>query len=146
MNPRTLHLLGHALVLTVGAAALASCSTVSALEVSTGTCFSLPEGETVTSVTAVDCTEAHDAQVVGTTTLDAQSLPSADDLDTRAQAFCTDAFAQWVGTSYAKSSLDLLWWVPTSDSWNRAGDRGITCVAVTSDRSDVTESFEDSGL
>lgn len=146
MDTRTLHLLGPALVVSAGVVGLAACSNVSALEATTGTCFSLPEGQTVTSVKSVDCSRAHDAQVVATTTVDAESMPSSGELDEEAKTFCTGAFADFVGTSYAQSSLDLLWWVPTEDSWERVGDRGITCVAVTPDRTDVTVSFEDSGL
>lgn len=146
MDTRTTHLLGPALVLAVGFSGLAACTNVSALEAAPGTCFSLPEEQTVTSVESVDCSRAHDAQVVATTTVDAESMPSSQDLDEEAEAFCTGAFAGFVGTSYARSSLDLLWWVPTEDSWKRAGDRGITCIAVTPDRSEVTATFEDSGL
>lgn len=135
-----------ALVLVVGVATLAGCSNVSALEAKVGTCFTLPGGETVASVKAVDCSTPHDAQVIATTTLDSPSMPSTQDLDRRAQEFCTEAFGTWVGVPYATSSLDLQWWVPTRDSWDRAGDRGITCIAVTPDHSDVSTSFEGSKL
>lgn len=146
VSARTHHLLRLALVVPAGAVAIGACSNVSALEAQPGTCFTLPEGQTVTSVESLDCTHAHDAQVIATTTLDAQSLPSSADLDDEARTFCTEAFADFVGVPYARSSLDLLWWVPTEDSWRRVGDRGITCVAVTPDRSQVSVSFADSGL
>lgn len=93
-------------------------------------CFDDPQlqGRTVDNLHLVDCTEAHDAEVIDI--LDFSSLrtfPGKQSLATKA-ADCSDSFASYVGVAPAKSQLALTYYYPTEDGWQDPGSRVITCV------------------
>ena len=131
---------------TTAAGLLTSCTTTSVLALRTGDCLVNPQGDTITEVTRRDCSEPHDAEVIGTSTVTADELPDQASLDAQARQDCLAAFADYIGRSYEDSDLELRWWVPTQESWDQADDRSITCLALTPDGSDLTESVRDSQL
>jgi hypothetical protein len=134
-------------VLAAGAL-VGGCSSTSALALKEGDCFLYPdEGDTeISDVTTKACTEEHDAEIIGVTTVDGDEMPQSDALDAQAQDDCLAAFQDYVGTAYEDSTLGLTWLVPTQDSWDKADDREIVCVALTSDGSSLTSSVKDSRL
>lgn len=92
----------------------------------------------------VDCSTPHDAEVVGTFRLtQTGDFPGASALRTEAQAQCPVLFAAYVGIEFGASRLDILPLVPTDASW-RTGDRGVACLAVTTDGSRRTGSVKGS--
>lgn len=144
----------HALIslTAVGLIGLASllggCSTTSALALEEGDCMVSPtdDSDEISNVTTTVCTDEHDAEVIGVTTIDGDTLPDSDALDAQAQTDCLSAFSSYVGSDYETSSLDLTWMVPTQDSWDKAHDREIVCVAVSGDGSSLTQSVKGSQL
>ncbi len=127
------------------AAAGAALTSVPATRVSyaTGTCLNgiAPGIDLVSQApTTVDCSTAHDAEVVGTYNADpAPSYPGESSLMTSAAYQCPTLFKDYVGTDFGSSKLDILPVVPTEIAW-AAGTREISCVAITTDGSKLTGS------
>jgi hypothetical protein len=112
-----------------------------------GSCVNgIGEGRNVTtdSTRAVDCTKAHDNEIVGSVTHPgAASYPGQPALMQYGEAPCLTAFEQYVGVDFQSSSLDMLLVVPTDATWLK-GDRLISCVVVMRDGSRLTGSVRDS--
>lgn len=112
------------------------CSSTSVMSLSTGDCLAVPSGTSGTSVTEVrvlPCDRSHGAEVIGTSVVEGDTMPSTDDLDARAQEDCLAEFEKYVGIAYSGSELGLTWMVPTEESWRDSGDRTITCLALAPD-------------
>lgn len=122
-----------------------ACTQQLTLNLSPGDCLVLPDSNNIASVTTTACSEAHNAEVVGTSAISAPSLPSPDELESQAQTQCTAAFESYVGVPATASAMELMWLLPTDASW-KTGDRAITCLAVSPDKQDITQSLKDSGL
>ncbi|MCK9796115.1 septum formation family protein [Isoptericola sp. 4D.3] len=109
-------------------------------------CIAVPEDLTdVRNVEHLDCADPHDAEVVGVRELTEASYPGLAEVETRAEEFCYDAFAEYVGTEYDSSTLSMGYFYPTARSW-LIGDRQISCWAEHADLSPLTGSVADSGL
>lgn len=139
--PRRLGVLASgALLLTAG---LAACSSVATAEV--GTCTNLDDlsGE-ITEIPAVDCESSHDAEVYHVAALDDGDYPGDDEIEQTSDQLCYDAFEPYVGAAYEESELE--YWVipPNEETWTKADDREVICVAGSSEP--VEESFSGSGL
>lgn len=100
--------------------------------------------DNVTEIPTVDCTEAHDAQVVGKFDLEDGDYPGEDAIVTAADEGCMEEFESFIGAAYADSSLELSRIYPTEETWNQADDREVLCIAVSAE--DATESWESSGI
>ncbi|MBW8172591.1 septum formation family protein [Ornithinimicrobium sp. Arc0846-15] len=134
-----------ALSLAAAAAlALSACST-SAPTAEIGDCMDYAglTGE-VSELPTLDCTEAHDAQVIHKFDLPDGDFPTEDEYVAALEAECLPAFESFVGVSYEESSLFISDLSPQEEGWD-AGDRETICIAYTED-ADVTESFEGSNL
>lgn len=139
-------------LLTVGSAAvvLGACSG-SVLELKTGDCVGMPANVDLTStddfelssVDTVACDQEHDAEVVGTTTLEDGDFPGQDALWDEGADFCLSAFSDYVGSTYEESSLEIIPLLPTEDGWNRVDDRTIACLAYLPGEK-ISESFKGS--
>jgi Septum formation len=109
----------------------------------TGTCLDgiAPGIDLVSQApTTVDCSTAHDAEVVGTYNADpAPSYPGESILQTSAAYQCPTLFKSYVGIDFGSSKLDILPVVPTEIAW-AAGTREISCLALTTDGSKLTGS------
>ena len=114
---------------------------------STGTCLDgIGPGIDLVSQapTSVDCSTAHDGEVVGTYNVDsAAAYPGESSLTTSAADQCPALFASYVGIDFSASRLDILPVVPTQIAW-AAGTREISCVAITTDTSKLTGSVKGS--
>lgn len=127
---------------------LSACSSTTVFDLKPGDCVNFPSSgftdeSEVTSVKKVECSEEHDAQIVGEFDSKATEFPGMEALEGEAQEFCPGAFEQFVGIPLGESSLDLYPLTPTEDSWNKADDRKIQCMAVDPSGR-VSESFEGS--
>ena len=131
--------------LSVLCVTLAGCSTVSAMNLEVGQCVSVPAQEATASVSRVDCTAAHQAEVVAVLDIPTDTLPPVSELDIRATSECAAAFESYVGISQEDSALSIFWLRPSVDSWE-AGDHAITCLAQRSDGTDLTASIRDSRM
>lgn len=101
------------------------------------------EGE-VTQIPTVDCTEEHDAQVVHAFDMPEGDYPSDEEWATVIEEGCLEGFEEFIGISYADSSLSVRDLSPTQESWE-ADDRQVLCVAFT-EAEPATESFEDAKI
>lgn len=97
----------------------------------------------LTDFPTVDCSEAHDMQVIGKFDLADGDYPGEDAITEEANAGCADAWTDFVGISYEETTLPLAqisYAYPTPETWDKADDREILCLAIASE--DVTESWE----
>lgn len=98
----------------------------------------------VTEIPTVDCSEAHDAQVVGKFDLDDGDFPGTDAVQSAAEEGCMSEFESFIGAAYADSSLEVSYVYPTEQTWDQANDREVICFAISAE--DATESWEGSGI
>jgi hypothetical protein len=54
--------------------------------------------------------------------------PSDDQLSAFVEQECVGAFATYVGLSYDTSTLDVVYFTPSSDAW-KSRDRSVQCAA-----------------
>ena len=131
-----------AAVLIAAGLLLAGCSTpggtatptptgapeVDVLDLAVGDCLDTHGKPGITrTVPVVDCTLEHDSEAYAQTVLDEAEFPGDEAVRARAQAECTEAFADFAGVEYDASSLDYAYYFPTSGSW-AGGDRRILCL------------------
>ncbi|MDO5720550.1 MAG: septum formation family protein [Actinomycetaceae bacterium] len=150
--------IGFPLVVATIALLAAGCSST-VFDLETGNCLNFPDdtdinqGFELSTVDIVECTESHQAEVVGTLRVSDNDFPDVEKdafpgqaaLEEKANDTCLTSFNSYVGTDYDSSELDLFPLTPTEESWNKADDRTIVCVAVNMNN-EVSESFKDSGL
>lgn len=128
-------------------ASLAACgSQVATAEVGACVNTSDMEGEEITEIPTVDCSEEHDAQVFHVFDLEDGDFPGDEAVDAAADEGCLGQFETFVGTPYEESALDYAYIQPTQETWDQADDREILCVMFAMDGSTTTESYEGSGL
>lgn len=102
------------------------------------------DGE-ITEIPTVDCTESHDAQVVGKFELADGDFPGTEAVDTEAETQCVELFSEYVGIPWEESSVPNLSWIPPSEeTWDQAGDREVICIAVLDEP--TTESLEGAAI
>ena len=96
-----------------------------------GACLAFPAdvGEEIAAFPRVDCAEPHSHEVFAVVESEQASYPGFEALEAEAQVACLEAFEPYVGISPFDSELFYEWIVPTLDSWDRADDRQIVCVA-----------------
>lgn len=95
-----------------------------------GACVDLDEGGGRSQVVIVECADPHDAELYEVTTIegdDTSEFPGGEALLGQARADCDRTFTDYVGRSYAESSLDVVFLVPTPETWS-VGDRSILCL------------------
>ncbi|MFV0459924.1 MAG: septum formation family protein [Actinomycetales bacterium] len=100
----------------------------------------------VDEVDSVECSEPHAAEVFASITAQStadspDTYPGKDDLERQAGA-CAARFADFIGKPYEESDLEITYFHPTEDSWDR-GDRQILCI-VSVPTGTVTGSLEGS--
>ncbi|GII54069.1 hypothetical protein Pth03_24580 [Planotetraspora thailandica] len=89
----------------------------------------LANGEVATSVTAVPCTQPHDAEVIANVALPAGDWPGVDATHQEARSICEQQVAQKLANSPMLDRLRILDLFPHNKA---AWDRGnpITCLVV----------------
>jgi hypothetical protein len=95
-----------------------------------GDCFNLKdeEADSVTDVDAKPCADSHRYELYHVASLEAGDYPSADQLSGFAEQECVGAFADYVGLTYDTSTLEVVYFTPSSDAWD-GGDRSVQCAA-----------------
>ena len=96
-----------------------------------GACLAFPAdvGAEITAFPRVDCAEPHTHEVFAVIESAQQTYPGFEALEAEAQVACMSEFEPYVGVDPFDSDLFYEWIVPTLDSWDRADDRQIVCVA-----------------
>lgn len=86
------------------------------------------EGDVVSTVPIVACTESHDSEVYASHDLDGVEFPGDAALDAALAEFCQgEAFEDFVGIPWLESELETSGFYPTESSWAN-GDRELLCV------------------
>lgn len=94
---------------------------------------STDEMEEVEHFDAIPCDQPHAGEVILVEEdffAAKDSLPSQEELGQQSQERCVAAVEEYTGEPYESSPHDVLWVVPTPESWD-ADDRGLTCIGVT---------------
>ncbi|MEL7977342.1 septum formation family protein [Isoptericola sp. F-RaC21] len=111
-----------------------------------GDCFELPTDATdLTGIVAIDCASPHGAEMVGVDELTDAEYPGEESVVATTEDFCFEQFADYVGTDYDASQLDMMYLYPTDASWS-FGDRRLMCWAQNPDGSPLEGSVQGSGL
>jgi hypothetical protein len=107
-----------------------------------GDCFDLkdPTDEEVADVEAKPCNEPHEFEMFLITTLPDGEYPDETTFVGYLERECLPAFAEYVGTSYEQSRLDIYWLTPTEPGWG-AGDREMQCAVFDPIDEELTESM-----
>lgn len=92
---------------------------------------------------AVDCDEAHGAQVVGVFDHDGDDFPGDAAISEEANEQCAELFEDFVGAPVQETSLTFGAINPTEETWNEADDRETICVVQSADGGDLDQSVED---
>ena len=120
----------------------------SVFELPVGTCrnSSAVADEEVSSVTTVECSSAHDAEVYADGQVTGySSYPGDSSIQAAAQSICLDGFEAYVGTTYDTSSYEVSWFYPTQETWNSTQkDRTVSCMLVSRDGSQLVGSAQGS--
>ncbi|HEX6655945.1 MAG TPA: septum formation family protein [Candidatus Limnocylindria bacterium] len=108
-----------------------------------GDCFNLKDesDENVSEVDAKPCVETHKYELYHEASLSDGDYPPADQLTSYAEQECVGAFLTYVGTTYENSSLEVLYFTPTSDAWG-SGDRSVQCAAYDPARETLSGSLK----
>ncbi|MFL1381062.1 MULTISPECIES: septum formation family protein [unclassified Nocardiopsis] len=107
----------------VFALAVGDCFTESAM----GGSF---DGEEVSSVPTVDCSEEHDSELYHTEDLPDGDFPGAEAVSASADEICGPKFEEFVGIAPEESSLYVSYFTPIAEGW-AAGDREIACYVYS---------------
>jgi Septum formation len=116
-----------------------------AFVIKNGDCINLPAESLVASVEGVPCGRPHDAEAYHVFDLADGPYPGLDGVTASADDGCYSAFHPFVGVALEYSSLDVMYFHPTEDSWNELDDREIVCLVTTMDGSQLTGTMRGSG-
>jgi hypothetical protein len=107
-----------------------------------GECFDVPTQSTIDTVTKHPCNESHGAEVIFVGEYSGDTYPISLNLDSYIEESCVPAFEAYVGQNIdSQAALSIGYFYPSRDSWD-SGDRTITCYALHTDESPMTESVK----
>jgi len=114
-------------------------ASVSVFSLPVGTCFHNPAVTTlgITSVTAIACTKAHNAQVFAEFDATGSRFPGTVALERRADSGCNARMTGNLAQSKITSTMSLHFIFPQQLAWD-SGQRRISCLIV--DSQDMTSS------
>ncbi len=79
-------------------------------------------------VDVVDCTRLHTDEVYATFTLRDGTYPGDQRVEALADRGCVKRFAAYVGSSTARTTLDIYFVTPSKESWSLDHDQGVLCT------------------
>ena len=130
----------RALLAIALALVLAACTAgTSVTEIEVGDCFDDPEGELISNLELLECSDPHDNEVFAEVFIDGVAFPGNDALIEFGFDSCLSEFEAYVGESYAESPLDYSFLYPSEESWSE-GDRSFLCYLYSADLSKLTGS------
>lgn len=117
---------------------------VDAIDLKVGDCLIEPDGDKITEVDVLPCTQEHDSEVYAAMDMDGSEYPGESVVDDTAADFCLGEFQAYIGTDYQESLLDIGLITPSSLSWTLGRDREILCTAYRVDGEPLTNSVRNS--
>lgn len=112
--------------------AIVTAGNLSSFDMRVGDCFddaeSLYDGDEVSSIPAVPCSESHDNEVYAVFDIAEDGFPGDEAVFDLASEGCLERFDHFVGRDYESSSLDFFAMYPTRESWDRMNDREVVCA------------------
>ena len=121
-----------------------SPETVDAFDLGVGDCLIEPDGDKITEVDVLPCTQEHDSEVYAAMDMTDAEYPGETAVDDAAAEFCVGEFQAYIGADYQESVLDIGLITPTSYSWTLGNDREILCTAYRMDGSPLTNTIRNS--
>jgi hypothetical protein len=110
-----------------------------------GDCYDLKDAsaEEVNDVTARPCAEPHGYELMFIGTVPGDAYPTDSAFEAWLERSCLPAFADYVGTEYLASALDIAWFSPTEGAWND-GDHAVQCAVYDPGDGQVTGALRNS--
>jgi hypothetical protein len=111
---------------------------VQSVALSKGDCIkTLPKGSTITTITLVNCTTAHAAQVGTTFTPNGSSYPGVKTYENMITTQCPSRLQKVI----KRDAPPLSWtgYYPEQAEWTK-GDRSIKCLLIATDGKPLTRS------
>ena len=133
-------------LVALAALALAGSACQNATDLKTGDCFNGGNSESVSTVTPVDCAQAHEKEVYATIALPGADGPYPGDvvLEEFADRECVAAFETYVGRSFGSSELYIGYLTPSPETWSN-GDHVVSCILHLENDAPLTGSMQGSG-
>jgi hypothetical protein len=125
------------------AAAGVACSDPEVATADVGECIESVASFNIEELPTVECSEDHEAQVVGAFDHEGDDFPGDDEILEEAQDRCQELFEEFVGAPVEETTLSLNTINPTEETWNEADDRETLCVATSADGGQLDQSVED---
>lgn len=124
---------------------ITTAGSVALTELRVGDCFDAPSGGTVSRVTGRPCADSHTFELfaIATDSVD-ETYPDDAAMGSFLASACVPAFADYVGSAYGASALEILPVTPTEDGWSR-GDRTFFCAVYDPATGQLTGSLHGSG-
>ena len=119
---------------------VAGCSGDSVLDLAAGDCLNQSdlEGDTdaseenaVSSVTALDCAEEHDAEIFYEHVFEGDEYPGLDTVRAESDEACTQQFEKFIGVPYPESEIYMTMLYPSQESWDEGDDRSTLCIVLS---------------
>jgi hypothetical protein len=131
---------GSQAVRDAGSGEVSEAGQLDVFTLSVGDCVDDTGGSEVTEVPVVPCSDPHDNEVYYDFSIpDGDgSFPGDEAIQTAADEGCYAEFASFVGIAYEESTLDYSFYLPTQDSWERGGDRIVSCIIYDGTLAKVT--------
>ncbi|WP_378148313.1 septum formation family protein [Cnuibacter sp. UC19_7] len=103
---------------------------VDVFSIQVGDCLNdTTSGTEVSDVPLVNCSDPHDYEVYYDFDITGGSTYPGDDVVSQdAEDGCSAAYEAFVGIPYADSTLNYNYYTPTTQSWENADDRLVSCV------------------
>ncbi|QDB80383.1 septum formation family protein [Georgenia wutianyii] len=122
-----------AAVATLALVGAAGCSANSVLDLTVGDCLNQSdlEGDEVSSVEAVECSEEHDAEIFAEHEFTGDSYPGLTVVQEESEEVCTEKFEEFIGVPYLESELYFTMLYPSEQSWDDADDRTTLCIVLS---------------
>jgi hypothetical protein len=111
----------------------------SVFEVEVGQCVDAEtaDGEEVSSLPVVDCSQPHQGEIYALPQLPDGDFPGDAAVTQAAEEECLgQAFTDYVGLSYQESEFQVAPYLPNAESW-AGGDREIVCVIASTEPGSV---------
>jgi hypothetical protein len=112
---------------------------------SVGECYDPILQRTIGSLLAmriIECDEPHLSELLGIGEIDAAEdveWPGQVEVDIDAEDICRTIFRQYVGVSFERSRINMIYFSPNEETW-ASGDREVWCVADAVSAAPFTES------
>lgn len=127
--------------------AIVASGNLDAFQVRVGDCFddNNNDGEQVTSIPGLPCSEPHDNETFAVFDLSLDSHPGEEAIAEISFDACIERFEPFVGTDYESSTLDITLMYPTEMSWAQ-NDREVICAVYDLDGNKLTGSVKGSEI